>query len=149
MNRGSIKSACESLEAAPSYHGVYTTLKDEVLSGHALDSVERHTHEGLKAAFPKRMTQRGQKVAIDWVLIPYSGDEATLGMYRSQAKKSTPTFFGYASASLIKKHKRIPLHFTLVRETDTLLDVLKRVLNEVKALDIRVKRFYLSRGFAS
>ena len=82
------------------------------------------------------------------MLIPYYGDEATDGIYRSQAKRSTTKFFCYASAYLIKKNKRVTLAFTYVRSTDTLLSVLKRLLEQVHRLGVRLKRLYLDRGFA-
>lgn len=72
-NRVSIKSACESLEHAPSYNWVYTILKEEVLEPSTLDELEQRANQALQATFPKRLTQRKKKIAIDLVLIPYFG----------------------------------------------------------------------------
>lgn len=95
-NRLSIKGTCESLDGAPSYNWMYTVLKDEVFSTTSLDELEQQANAALEAGFPKRLTQRRQKLALDLVLIPYYGDETTDGIYRSQAKKSTTKFFCYA-----------------------------------------------------
>jgi putative transposase len=143
-NRLSIKGTCESLDDAPSYNWIYTVLKDQVFSTASLDVLEQQANAALEAGFPKGLKKRRQKLAIDLVLIPYYGDEATEGIYRSQAKKSTTKFFCYASAYLIKKNKRVTLCFTYVRPEDTLLDVLKRLLKRVQTLKIRLKRLYLS-----
>ena len=146
-NRLSIKGACESLDNAPSHNWIYTVLKDEVFETASLDVLERQGNAALQQGFPKRLTQRRRKLAIDLMLIPYYGDEATEGIYRSQAKKSTAKFF-YASAYLIKKNKRVTVRFTYVRPEDSLLDILSRLLKRVQTLKIRLKRLYLDRGFA-
>ena len=147
-NRLSIKGTCESLENAPSYNWIYTVLKEELFENASLATLEYQANAALEQGFPKRLTQRRQKLAIDLVLIPYYGSEATEGIYRSQAKKSTTKFFCYASAYLIKKNKRVTVCFTYVQPEDTLLDVLKRLLKRVQTLKIRLKRLYLDRGFA-
>lgn len=149
VNRISIKSACQTLCDAPSHSWVYTTLKDELLKGHTTDSLETRINNALQTAFPKRLIQRKQKVAIDLVLIPYYGDSATDGIRRSCAKKSTTKFFCYATAYLIKKHKRVTLQITCVHKSDTLFCILARLLCRIEALGIRMKRLYLDREFAS
>ena len=152
-NRLSIKGACQSLDEAPSYNWIYTMLKDQVFENASVDVLEQQANGALEGGFPKGLKKRRQKLAIclcvarrqvDLVLIPYYGDEATEGIYRSQAKKSTTKFFCYASAYLIKKNKRVTVCFTYVRPEDTLLDVLKRLLERVQTLKIRLKRLYLS-----
>jgi putative transposase len=147
-NRLSIKGTCESLDDAPSYNWIYTVLKEEMFETASVDMLEQQANAALKEGFPKRLSQRRQKLAIDLVLIPYYGDETTIGIYRSQAKNSTTKFFCYASAYLINKNKRVTVCFTYVRPQDTLLDVLVRLLKRVQTLKIRLKRLYLDRGFA-
>lgn len=56
---------------------MYGVLKDELLKPHTLDSLEQRANEALQAAFPKRLEQRRQRIAIDLVLISYYGEEAT------------------------------------------------------------------------
>jgi hypothetical protein len=48
----------------------------------------------------------------------------------------------------MKKNKRVTLCCTFVRSEDTLFTVLKRLLQRVHALDIRLQRLYLDREFA-
>jgi hypothetical protein len=147
-NRISIHAACEQLENAPSSNWVYTFLKQEVLQSFDLQSLESKGNEGLESALPKRLRKKSQKVAVDLVLIPYYGDEATPMVYRSQAKSSTTKFFCYASAYVIKKNKRVTLAFTFVRPEDSLLEVLARLEQRIAEMNIRIKRLYLDRQFA-
>jgi hypothetical protein len=110
--------------------------------------LEQQGNQGLQVTLPKRLNERAQKLAIDLVLIPYYGDEATRGIYRSQAKRSTTKFFCYASAYVIKKNKRTTVCFIFVQPDDTLLEVLTRLLERVEYQGIRLKRLYLDRQFA-
>lgn len=148
VHRVSMQSACKSLAEAPSSNWMYTALKEGLLESHDLASLERRANDLLHATFPPRLTARAQQLAIDMVLIPYYGKATTKEIRRSQAKKSTTTFFCFASAYLIKKNKRVTLCCTFVRPEDRLLGVLTRVLQRTQTLGIRVKRLYLDRGFA-
>jgi len=143
-----IRYTCMNLKNVPSYNLLYTYLKDKVLKGLSLEEIEKRCNDMIVSTLPPRLSIHMQKVAIDLVLIPYYGDEETEDIRRSQAKKSTTKFFCYATAYLIKKNKRVTLCFTFVRPSDTLFDVLKRVLQMVFNLNIRVKRLYLDREFA-
>lgn len=142
----SVHSACASFKNTPSSTWMYTTFNKNFLKSHDLPSLEWYANEMLQATCPKRLTPRAQKVAIDVVLIPSSGDEATDGTRRFQAKSSTITFFCYASAYVSKKHKCVTLCCTFVRADDTWLTVLKSLVERVHALDIRLKRLYLERS---
>jgi hypothetical protein len=148
VNRLSVKGACDQLKDAPSYNWMYTELKEILFKPYESQELECRLNDGLHAALPKGLDKRAQKVAIDLVLIPYYGDEATAGIYRSQAKKSTTRFYCFASVYAIRKNKRSTLHFTLVKPQDTLLEVLRRLLNAISLLGIRLKRLYLDREFA-
>jgi putative transposase len=143
-----IRYTCMKLENAPSCNLLYTYLNDRVLKNLALEEIEKRCNDMIISTLPPRLDSRHQKVAIDLVLIPFYGDEETKDIRRSQAKKSTTKFFCYASAYLIKKNKRVTLCFTFVRPSDTLSDVLKKVLSMVSNLGIQIKRLYLDREFA-
>lgn len=143
-----IRYTCMKLENAPSCSLLYTYLKDKALKDLSLDEIEKRCNDMIISTLPPRLDTRPQKVAIDLVLIPYYGDEDTEDIRRSQAKKSTTKFFCYASAYLIKKNKRVTLCFTFVLPSDTLFDVLVKVLSMVSNLGIQIKRLYLDREFA-
>jgi len=143
-----IRYTCMKLENAPSCSLLYTYLNDKVLKDLSLEEIEKRCNDMIISTLPPRLDNRSQKVAIDLVLIPYYGDEETKDIRRSQAKKSTTKFFCYASAYLIKKNKRVTLCFTFVKPSDTLLDVVKKILTMVSELGIQIKRLYLDREFA-
>jgi len=123
-------------------------MKDKALKDLSLDEIEKRCNGMIVSTLPSRLDNCQQKVAIDLVLIPFYGDEDTQDIRRSQAKKSTTKFFCYASAYLIKKNKRVTLCFIFVRPSDTLFDVLKKILTMVSNLGIQIKRLYLDREFA-
>lgn len=146
--RESIHSVCQRLSEAPSSNWLYTTLKHTVVTPDDLPGLTQRLNDGLAATLPPGLTKRAQKVAIDLTLIPFYGDEATPGVYRSQAKQSTTKFFCFASAYVIKKQKRATLCVRFVESSDSLKTVLTEVLDTIQALGIRLKRLYLDREFA-
>ena len=143
-----IRYTCMKLEDVPSCSLLYTYMKDKALKDLSLGEIEKRCNDMIISTLPPRLDEHPQKVAIDLVLIPFYGDEDTEDIRRSQAKKSTTKFFCYASAYLIKKNKRVTLCFTFVRPSDTLFDVLVKVLTMVSNLGIQIKRLYLDREFA-
>lgn len=147
-NRESLHRACQRLSDAPSSNWLYTILKYTVLTPVDIPGLTQRLNESLEAALPTGLTRRAQKGAIDLTLIPFYGDEATPGVYRSQAKQSTTKFFCFASAYVIKKHKRVTLCVRFVESTASVKTVLTEVLDVIQAIGIRLKRLYLDREFA-
>ena len=147
-NRISINATCDKLPGAPSCNWIYTFVKQEVLNRYGMEGIERKANESLEDSLPKGLTRSKQKLAVDLVLIPYYGDEATAGVYRSEAKSGTTKFFCFASAYVIKKNKRATICITFVHPGDKLLNVLTRLLSRVEELGIRIKRLLLDRQFA-
>lgn len=143
-----IRYTTMKLQNVPSCNLLYTYLKDKALKDLSLDEIEKRCNNMIISTLPPRLNSYPQKVAIDLVLIPFYGDEETKDIRRSQAKKSTTKFFCYASAYLIKKNKRVTLCFTFVKPSDTLFDVLVKVLTMLSELGIQIKRLYLDREFA-
>jgi len=143
-----IRYTAMKLENTPSCSLLYTYMKDKILKDLSPDDIEKRCNDMISSILPPRLDSRPQKMAIDLVLIPYYGDEETKDIRRSQAKKSTTKFFCYASAYLIKKNKRVTLCFRFVKPSDTLFDVLTKVLVMVSNLGIQIKRLYLDREFA-
>jgi putative transposase len=85
-------------------------------------------------------------------LLPYYGTptaEELPYIYRSQAEAGTCSFYAYATCYVICQGKRVTLAVTAVRQHDTTVAILTRLLARVRRLDIRVTRLYLDRGFFS
>lgn len=69
-------------------------------------------------------------------------------MRRGRAKSGTTHFHCFATLYTIKNNKRYTLAVTLMRRSDKVLHVLRRLLVELgQRLGLRLKRLYLDRGF--
>ncbi|MFW5936001.1 MAG: transposase, partial [Candidatus Hadarchaeota archaeon] len=87
-------------------------------------------------------------LAIDYVLIPFYGEELDEGdTVRTRAKQGTTRFFAYASIYVIKKNKRYTLALRYCRKGEKLTDVIDFLLKEVEEAGFKVKRLYLDREF--
>ncbi|MFO7968215.1 MAG: ISH3 family transposase [Archaeoglobaceae archaeon] len=90
------------------------------------------------------------KLAIDYVLIPFYGEELDEGdTVRTKAKQGTTRFFAYASIYVIKKNKRYTLALKYCRKGEKLTDVVDFLLREVECAGFQVETLYLDRGFFS
>lgn len=148
VNRLSVNSACADLKNAPSPNWLYGMLDHALFQKTRLEELERKGNQMLQTTFPKRLTHARQRIAIDLVCLPFYGSDATPYIYRSAAKQSTTKFYCYASAYVIRKHKRVTLPLTFVRPDETLFVVLQRLLQHIQALQIPIKRLDVDRAFA-
>jgi hypothetical protein len=114
--------------------------------------IEAAINEALVLHLPKAVLHRPRNVAVDLVLIPYYGETTEdLEDYiiRSQAKAGTTRFFGYATLYLLKANRRYTLAFRCVRNSESLVDLLRWLLGQLSILGGRIKRLYLDAGFYS
>ena len=81
--------------------------------------------------------------------IPYHGqyDEADDLVRRSRAKQGTTHFHCYGTLYVLKGNKRYTLAVTLVRRSDKMVDVVRRLVEGTKGLGLQCRRLYLDRGF--
>ncbi len=90
------------------------------------------------------------KLAIDYVLIPFYGEELNEGdTVRTRAKQGTTRFFAYASIYVIKKNKRYTLALKYCRKGEKLTEVIDFLVKEVEYAGFQVETLYLDRGFFS
>lgn len=144
---GTIEDICGQLQEGPHPNAVRYQLKKELLK--RIAKLEDAANEALLVHLPPHLCHRAHKVAIDLVFIPYHGQAQRSDdeLRRSQAKSGTTTFHCYATAYIIKRNKRCTLALTYVRATDTLIDVLERLLARLAAIGITYKRLYLDKQF--
>jgi hypothetical protein len=142
-----IEDMCGQLQEGPHPNAVRYQLKKELLK--RIGELEDAANEALLAHLPPHLCSKAHKVAIDLVFIPYHGQAQSNDneLRRSQAKSGTTTFHCYATAYIIKRNKRCTLALTYVRATDTLIDVLERLLARLAAIGISCKHLYLDRQF--
>jgi len=142
----SLFAATRRLRDAPSFEtlrqALYANLPDR-------DVLEDRLNQALRAGWPRRLTQRRQRLAIDLILVPYHGqpesDEREL--YRSQVKSGTSHFHAYATAYLIRAGQRFTLALTFVPQGQKLERVLQRLLQRCRRGGVRPGLLLLDRGF--
>jgi putative transposase len=137
------------LEKAPSPNTVrkivYQMLGDET----TLADLEDQINALLVARLPQKLLKRARPAAIDVTEIPYHGQHAEDDEYirRGRAKHGTTHFHSYGTLYLLKGNKRYTLAVTLVRGSDKMVDVTRRLVDRAQALGLKVRRLYLDRGF--
>ncbi len=143
-----IEGTCNDLETAPTGATIRRYL-NEALSVEYLEDIERKLQEQLQADLPQRLWRKPLELAADFHDEPFYGKSEILRAYacRGEAHAGTTWFYRVATAYVI--HKGIPytLALTFVLSDDTPLDVLKRLLQQVKDLNLRYKCLYLDKGF--
>ena len=148
-SRLSVHQACQLLERAPSAPTVLGTLACQLSD---LDALEGYVNALLARLLPKGLGNRGRRVAIDLIALPYHGtveethqDEVC----RSKAKCGTTHFFTYATAYAVVQGRRYTLAMCRVRAKQTMDHVVRILLERLVTLGIRIKLLLLDRGFYS
>ena len=145
----SVHQACHQLEGAPSAPTVLGTLAQQFSD---LEALEGHVNDLLARLLPKGLGQRGRRIAIDLIALPYHGtvDEAHQEeVCRSKAKSGTTHFFTYATAYAVVRGRRYTLAMCRVRAKQSMDHVVRILLARVITLGIRIKLVLLDRGFYS
>lgn len=113
-----------------------------------LEEVQRAVNQMLKSKAIKTLPRRALTFAIDYVLIPFYGNEKNEGdTVRSKAKEGTTRFFAYASIYVILRNKRYTLAVKYCRKWESLTDVIDFLLNEVTDAGFSVRALYLDKQF--
>jgi hypothetical protein len=84
--------------------------------------------------------------------LPYYGQASEAEapyIYRSQAKAGTTSFLAYTTVYVIRAHRRVTLAIHAVRQGETMVAIITRLLDAMDTLAVKVKRLYLDRGFYS
>jgi putative transposase len=149
VERVTIETACGLLEAAPSPNTVRTIVQEMLSDDMALEQLEKRVNELLAVRLPKGLLKRARPAAIDVTEIPYHGrhDEDDEHIRRGRAKHGTTHFHCYGTLYVLKDNKRYTLAITLVRRSDKMEDVTKRLVERGKELGLKPRRLYLDRGF--
>jgi IS4 transposase len=144
----SLSDTCRRLRSVPDEHVVaealYSTLPD-------YDRLRRRVQAALLGHLPKALRRRPQVIAIDLTLLPYYGADRKTNPFvvRSQAKKGTCSFYGYATAYVIRKGWRYTVALMAATRKTTMAEVVRELLRQVRAAGIKVRYAVLDRGFYS
>lgn len=130
------------------------TLREQLnaaLAVHALREQEAEMNAALQAVIPAGMPGGGLEVAIDTHDEPFYGKTPALRAYtcKTHAKAGTTHFFRIASAYVIWREVRLTLALTYVLPTDSLPQVIEKLLRCLTQLGLHATVLYLDKGFCS
>ena len=144
----SISDTCKRLRRVPDEEVIAAALY-ETLPGYS--TLKRQVNAALAGHLPKPLRKRPQIVAFDLTLLPYYGADAKDNdqIYRSKAKRGTCSFYAYASAYIVHKGQRYTVALMAVTRKQTMEDVTKELLRQVRKAGIHVRFLVLDREFYS
>lgn len=144
----SLSDACARLRKAPSDE----TLRKALLA--ALPEwaeLQRRLNRGLGSDLPKGLLKRPQVIAIDTHEVPYHGQpqQERNEIRRSKPRRGTTHFHDYATAYVVRHGYRFTLGLIWVHQNDSLADVVRGLLQQVRKCGVKVRLVLLDRGFYS
>jgi len=144
-----IESACAELNSAPGAETVRQHLNEE-LTTERLPELERNLNEALLVRIPNRLWRQAVDIAIDFHDRPYYGKTSQEeGLWvRGQAKDGTTHFYRIATAYVIHHGLRVTLALRFYLPSDSVVGILKVLVERVESLGISIKRLFLDKGFA-
>lgn len=144
---GSIFDACRRLRHAPSDQAIYNALVAQL--PRKLDEMERRLNVGLATQLPKRMFRKNRPMAIDLSEIGYYGQpwEQERELRRGKRKGGTSRFHCYATLYVVRGGERFTVAITYVWKEDAPVAVVRRLLEQARAIGLRPRYLLLDRGF--
>lgn len=142
----SIEHTAQRLSGVPTGNGIRHHL-DKLED---MATLETQLNGALHHQLPPKVVNHRHRLAIDLHLIPYYGHPSAQEapyIYRSQAKAGTTSFFAYASVYLIRRHHRVTLGIHPVRNDETLVSTITRLLSRLTPLKVKIQSLVLDRGF--
>ena len=144
----SVSEACQRLKGVPSDEtfrkALWATLPSQC-------ELEARLNRGLGEHLPKAFFRRGQRLAVDFTLIPYHGqalqDEAEIR--RGQPKSGTTHFHAYATAYVVQHGQRYTVAMTYIFKDESTKTVLHRLMQQVQKLGVVVRFLLLDKEFFS
>ncbi len=94
------------------------------------------------------MPRKSQTFAIDFVNIPYYGEEESSDdTIKTKPRQGTSRFYAYVSIYLILRNKRYTLAVKYVRKGETLKDIINFLIKEIETVGFKIKGLYMDREF--
>ncbi len=144
----SIEGACAELDSGPSGNRVREVLQGALPERPVL---QRQLNTALRRQLPRpyRKFKRSFALAFDLTLIPYHGDRevSQAELLKAQAKAGTHYFHGYATVSIVHHWRRYVLALRFVSPGESMVEMVRDLLDRVCALGIPVRRVYLDKEF--
>lgn len=146
----SLEAASADLEGVADSNTMREYL-NTALNVEQLREQEQEMNAALAESIPRAMQRTMVEVAIDFHDEPFYGKKDALRkvMCHGQAKKGTTHFVRIATAYVIWKQVRLTLAVRYVLPEEETVDILKCLLQRLKALGIVSRVLYLDKGFAT
>ena len=148
--RMSVEAACTELDQAPSGNRFREVLAAALPERPRL---QRGLNTILRRQLPPPLLKgkRSYVLAIDVTLIPYHGQPQADAkeIVRGEPKSGTTHFHGYATVSIVHSKRRYVVALRFIQAKEKMVTVVRRLLERVKRLGIRVRRVYLDKGFCA
>ena len=144
-----IESACTELNSGPCAETVRQYLNEQ-LTPERLPELEASLNEALVSQAPARLWRKDQDIAMDLHDRPYYGKTCQEeGLWvGGQAKAGTTHFYRVATAYVIHNGLRVTLALRFYLPTDSVVGVLKMLVERVKKIGIGINCLFLDKGFA-
>lgn len=143
----SIAAVCREGQQAPSDNIVRETLNDQGWDDRLIETA----CNDLLAQSVRQCAWKGSfPVAIDLHEQPFYGklpEDDPEVIRRGEAKAGTTYFHTFATAYVVRRHRRMTLAVTRVRAHQSMLEVADRLRQRVEALDIAVQVYLFDRQF--
>lgn len=148
-----IETVCNDLATAPTSETVWGYLNDQ-LTPNVIRRLRGATNRALASQLPLWLRDHPKAVALDLHDEAYYGkdddpDDPNCWVCRGEARAGTTRFYRCATAYVMHHDVRFTLAVEFVRPGEDLIKVVKRLLRRVKTLQIKVKRYYLDKGFCT
>lgn len=143
----SVFAGCRDLASGPSDQSVFDSLSDGL--PRTLKVLERRLNESLTGHLSRGMRRHRWEVAIDWHLVPYYGDpqRSRNELYYGKPRQGTKKFHAYATACIVEHGQRYTLALTWVRRHETTVVALRRLLERIRDLGLKIRCLLLDRAF--
>lgn len=143
----SIHAVCGDSPKAPSGDAVMIAIEEGLPKTRLV--LEDRVNHALVGELPQRLKRRAWQVAIDYHEVPYYGEpEKTKNQYRrSKPKQGTSKFHTYATACIVQQGRRYTLAMTWVRASDSMINVLGRLIARIREWGLKIKCLLLDRAF--
>jgi hypothetical protein len=142
----SLFDACRRLRGAPSDEAVRQTLHAWIGS---MTGLRRRLNRALQDRLPKSLRRRPCPIGIDVTQLPYYGqpERDRREVRRGRPHHGTAWFHAYATAYVIRRGERFTVAMDSVGGNESLADVLRRLVRQVRQAGIPIRFLLLDRGF--
>jgi hypothetical protein len=144
--RTSLSDACHRLRRAPSDEAARQALLATLPRTKVL---EARFNRAFAAQLPKGLRRRAYPLIVDLTELPYYGKPylSPREVRPGKAKQGTCRFHAFATVYLLCHGRRFTVGMTYVLRDDTLVEVLERLLGQVRQSGLRIRYLLLDRGF--